>query len=55
MNFPVGKLLILIQSIPRRTDFSLDNPPPPPHLSGGGFPTGHVQQIDTKVNAIVGC
>ena len=53
MNFPVGKLLILIQSIPRRTDFSLD--PPPPHLSGGGFPTGHVQQIDTKVNAIVGC
>ena len=52
MNFPVGKLLILIQSIPRRTDFSLD---PPPHLSGGGFPTGHVQQIDTKVNAIVGC
>ena len=54
MNFPVGKLLILKQSIPRRTDFSLA-PPPPPHLSGGGFPTGHVQQIDTKVNAIVGC
>ena len=55
MNFPVGKLLILIQSIPRRTDFWLSPPPPPPHLSGGGFPTGHVQQIDTKVNAIVGC